>query len=82
MLEKKQLVKYLTLCMRSEADFAEIFEEDRISEDISMLNDKVEKVSRAVTKGAGIRLYKGEQSVYAWLAEIYGCGDTGVGYAS
>lgn len=69
MLRQEQLEKYLTLCMKSEADFAEIFEEDRITEDISMLNDKVEKVSRTITKGAGIRMYKGLQSVYAYSNE-------------
>ena len=69
MLKEKELERYLTLCMKSEADFAEIFEEDRISEEINALNDKVEKVSRTITKGAGIRLYKGLQSVYAYSNE-------------
>ena len=69
MLEKKELEKYLSLCMKSEADFAEIYEEDQISEDIAMLNEQVEKVSRTITRGAGIRLYKGLSSVYAYSNE-------------
>lgn len=69
MLDQKELEKYLTLCMKSEADFAEIYEEDQISEDISMLNDKVEKAARTITAGAGIRLYKGNSSVYAYSNE-------------
>ena len=69
MLRQEELEKYLTLCMKSEADFAEIFEEEKISEDIAMLNDRVEKVSRITTKGAGIRLYKGVSSVYAYSNE-------------
>ena len=69
MLDEKKLESYLTLCMKSEADFAEIFEEDRISEEISALNDRVEKVNRTITKGAGIRLYKGLQSVYGYSNE-------------
>lgn len=69
MLDEKMLESYLTLCMKSEADFAEIFEEDRISEEISALNDRVEKVNRTITKGAGIRLYKGLQSVYGYSNE-------------
>ena len=69
MFQKEQLEKYLNACMRSQADFAEIYEEDEITEEISMLNDKVEKVSRTVVKGTGIRLYKGLQSVYAYTNE-------------
>ena len=66
MLEKKQLEKYLSACMRSEADFAEIFEQSEKDETISMLNGKVEDVNRITISGIGIRLYKGVQSVYAY----------------
>ena len=66
MLEKKQLEKYLSACMRSEADFAEIFEQSEKDETISMLNGKVEDVNRITINGIGIRLYKGVQSVYAY----------------
>lgn len=52
--------------MRSEADFAEIFEEDTNKESISMLNQVVEGVDRSQSSGVGIRLYKGVQSVYGY----------------
>ena len=66
MLNQEALARYLTLCMQSEADFAEIFEEEEVSETISSLNGAVEDVSRTVKSGAGIRLYKGVQSVYGY----------------
>ena len=42
MLEKKQLEKYLKLCMASDADFAEIYEQKESSELIKTLNGKLE----------------------------------------
>lgn len=66
MLSKEQLESLLTRAMASEADFAEIFEEDGITEGISMLNETVESVNRNQKSGVGIRLYKGVQSVYGY----------------
>ena len=69
MLEKNQLENYLTLCMKSSADFAEIYEEEEVTETISMLNGKTEDVNRILKTGIGVRLYKGVQSVYAYANE-------------
>ena len=66
MLTKAQLERYLSLCLASEADFAEIYEEEETSETVSSLNTEVENVARTVKSGAGIRLYKGVQSVYGF----------------
>ncbi len=66
MLKKEELEALLSRAMSSEADFAEIFEEDGLSEGISMLNDTVESVNRNQKSGIGIRLYKGVQSVYGY----------------
>lgn len=66
MLKKEELERLLSRAMASEADFAEIFEEDGLSEGISMLNDTVETVNRNQKSGIGIRLYKGVQSVYGY----------------
>ncbi len=66
MLNKEALARYLSLCLASEADFAEIYEEEETSETVSSLNAEVENVSRTVKSGAGIRLYKGVQSVYGY----------------
>ncbi len=69
MLDQKTLEKYLSLCMDSAADFAEIYEELETKEIITMLNGRVENVNEAVTSGVGIRLLKGVQSVYAYSNE-------------
>ena len=69
MLTQKQLEQYLTYAMRSQADFAEIYEELETNETISMLNGKVEDINSVVVAGLGIRLYKGTQSVYAYSNE-------------
>ncbi len=66
MLQKEQLEKYINLCMDSQADFAEVFEERTAQEYINTLNGKVERVSSSVKNGVGIRLYKGVQSFYAY----------------
>ena len=70
MLNGKELERYLGLCMASEADFAEIYEEEETSETISSLNAEVESVNRTVKSGAGIRLYKGVQSVYGYTNDV------------
>ena len=69
MLTKTQLEYILNRCMQSNADFAEIFEEEGTSEAISMLNGDVENVNRMLRAGLGIRLYKGVQSVYGYSNE-------------
>ena len=66
MLEKAVLEKYLSLAMSSQADFAEIYEEKEINENISMRDGLVEDVDTEEIAGIGIRLYKGTQSVYAY----------------
>ncbi len=71
MLKQEQLESLLTRAMASQADFAEIFEEDGMNESISMLNDVVEKVNRSQKAGVGIRLYKGVQSVYGYSKQHY-----------
>ena len=69
MLEKKQLEKYLKLCMASDADFAEVYEQKESSELIKTLNGELEEVNATAVSGVGIRLYKGTTSVYAYSNE-------------
>ena len=69
MLTQNQLENILNRCMQSNADFAEIFEEEGTSESISMLNGDVENVNRLLKAGLGIRLYQGVQSVYGYSNE-------------
>ena len=70
MLKQEQLEQLLTRAMQSNADFAEIFEEEGTNEGIFMLNDKVESVNRNYKAGIGIRLYQGVQSVYGYSNQM------------
>lgn len=70
MLNQEQLESLLTLAMRSEADFAEIFEEETNSEGISAVNENIEEAVRSLKAGAGIRLYKGTESVYGYTNDM------------
>ena len=70
MLNQEQLESLLTLAMKSEADFAEIFEEETNSEGISIANENIEEAVRSLKAGAGIRLYKGTESVYGYTNDM------------
>ena len=70
MLSKESLELLLSRAMESEADFAEIFEEETTNESISMLNGKVEDVNKVLRSGIGVRLYKNVQSVYGYTNEL------------
>lgn len=70
MLSRDQLQTLLSRAMRSEADFAEIFEEETRRESFSLVNEDVEDINRTIKAGAGIRLYKGTSSVYGYTDEM------------
>ena len=70
MQTKEKLEQYLSRCMDSACDFAEIFEEFEENEMISTLDQKVEKAERQIISGLGVRLYRGVQSVYGYTNEI------------
>lgn len=54
----------------SQADFAEIFEEETRTESLSMLNGNIDDVNRVIRSGIGIRLYKDVQSVYGYTNNL------------
>ena len=66
MLEKHQLKEILDLCVETGGDFAEIFEEKKVSHTVNLLNGEVEKANSGVIFGVGIRIYHGTESVYAF----------------
>lgn len=55
---------------RSGADYAELFLEDKESNQIEMLDGKVESASYTRTCGAGVRVLKGTVSAYAYSADV------------
>ena len=66
MISREVASEVLAKCLITGGDFAEIFEEDCISNSISILDNKVENALGGRTYGVGIRIFKGFKSVYAY----------------
>lgn len=66
MLSKEVIGKVLSKCMITGGDFAEIFEEDTISNSLGILDNKVENAIGGRSYGVGIRIFKGLKSIYAY----------------
>lgn len=56
----------LAKCLVTGGDFAEIFEENTISNSIGLIDNKVENALGGRSYGIGIRIFKGFKSVYAY----------------
>lgn len=69
MISREVASKILSECLKTGGDFAEIFEEDSISNTIKILDNKVENALGGRTYGVGIRIFKGLKSVYAYTNE-------------
>lgn len=66
MISKETAKIVLSKALITGGDFAEIFEEDSISNTISLLDNKIENALGGRTYGVGIRIFKGFKSVYAY----------------
>ncbi|MBS6508952.1 MAG: TldD/PmbA family protein [Paraclostridium bifermentans] len=66
MISKEVASKVLSKCLITGGDFAEIFEEDTISNSIGIIDNKVENALGGRSYGIGIRIFKGLKSVYAY----------------
>lgn len=66
MISKEIASSVLAKCLVTGGDFAEIFEEDSISNNIGLIDNKVENALGGRSYGIGIRIFKGFKSVYAF----------------
>ena len=66
MISKQTATQVLEKCLITGGDFAEIFEEDCITNNIGIIDSKIENVLGGRTYGIGIRIFKGLKSVYAY----------------
>ena len=66
MLERKLIKKVLNAALTTNADFAEIFIEDKFETIASMLSSKVEKVGNSKVFGIGVRIARGYHVVYGY----------------
>ena len=69
MISREVASMVLSKCLITGGDFAEIFEEDTISNNISLIDKKVESALGGRSYGIGIRIFKGLKSVYAYTNE-------------
>lgn len=66
MIKKEVAMEVLAKCLVTGGDFAEIFEEDSISNSIGLIDGKVENALGGRCYGIGIRIFKGFKSIYAY----------------
>ena len=66
MVEKRVSEAVLLKAMSTGADYAELYVEDRVSESISMIADCVDNANTSRDMGAGVRIFCGTNSVYAY----------------
>ncbi len=70
MISKKQAIEILNAGLSTGADYAEIFIEDKETENIVIENGKVDQSTIVHTYGAGIRLLNKLQSVYGYTNDV------------
>lgn len=66
MLSKDIVTKVLEKCLKTGADFAEIYEEDTLTNSLALVDNKIEDALGGRSYGVGIRIFKGLKSVYAY----------------
>lgn len=66
MIAKNMLEEVLAKALSFGGDFAEIFIEDKVTNSIRMVDDKIDDAVSGRDHGAGIRIMKGFRSVYAY----------------
>ena len=66
MIEKRVSQAVQELAMSTGADYAEIYAEDTTHESVSMVADCVDSLHTSRDKGAGVRVFSGTNSVYAF----------------
>jgi len=64
-MDKEKLMEILKIALGRGGDFADIYIENRFTNQISCEDNKIEKIVSGQDVGAGIRLISGESSIYA-----------------
>lgn len=66
MLKKTAAERALSKALSTGGDFAEIFYEDTRRSQLQQVNDKIDSATTGRSHGAGIRVYKGNNSIYVY----------------
>lgn len=70
MISKKTVKKILNLLLESGGDFAEIFIQSRISNNLRLDDNKIENVSSGYETGCGLRLIYDDSTYYAFIDSV------------
>lgn len=70
MLSKKLALEVLNEALLTGGDYAEIYVEQNISQNVTLENGKVEATSENMSYGAGIRILNGLKSVYGYTSDL------------
>ena len=70
MIKKSDAELILSCALRTGGDFAEIFAEDVNAGSIGLLDGHIESANRSHTRGAGIRVFRGTATVYAYTNDM------------
>ncbi|MBR0026447.1 MAG: TldD/PmbA family protein, partial [Clostridia bacterium] len=66
MIPKNIAEEVLSAALMSGGDFSELYVEDSVSHSISLLDGKVENAGCSHSRGAGVRVFSGVKSAYAY----------------
>lgn len=70
MIDHDVLERVLAAAVRTGADFAEVYAEDKRSTSVALDDGKVEQVTSGRDRGAGIRVVKGDTTGFAHTADL------------
>ena len=70
MIAQKLAIEVLNAALATGGDYAEIYLENTISENVTLDNGKVDHSSRAQSYGCGIRILQGFNSVYGFTSDL------------
>ena len=70
MIEQDVLERVLAAAVRTGADFAEVYAEDKRSTSVALDDGRVEQVTSGRDRGAGIRVIKGDTTGFAHTADL------------
>jgi TldD protein len=69
-LSKETLTKLLAIALQQGGDFAEVYVEYTVQNNISIQEDKIHSATRGVDMGVGIRVVDGEKTGYAYSDDL------------
>lgn len=70
MISKTHAELVLSCALSTGGDFAEIFAENVDAGGISLLDSRIESANRTHTRGVGVRIFKGTNTVYAYTNDL------------